>query len=290
MVPRGRISTRRTEIGTTPANPSLLTPAAAEWRLSEDDRAVPVGGGNSTIRSRLLRVTVLLLAAIGAWSALLDDVFDPRLISGARVLMSSAIMRAPESQTETRADLHGQVRPQTPPPSSETPGTSERSPIATAAIPAPNHATLPPPAAAPATTPAPHPVAVAPAPLPPAARAYQPPDLPSDPMLRRAAAAGLHYGLSRAVLSRLSAADFENAAVAIRKAITQTPDEGYLVWPPQRSPRQALFRIHFVAGAAPDCRRYVVTITKDGWSTTALPMERCGAGSSAPHRARSGSP
>jgi hypothetical protein len=32
-----------------------------------------------------------------------------------------------------------------------------------------------------------------------------------------------------------------------------------------------------VQGAAPACRRYVVTITKDGWLTTALPMEKCGA-------------
>ena len=102
---------------------------------------------------------------------------------------------------------------------------------------------------------------------------------PTDPIQKRAAAAGLSPDLSRALLARLTASDFDNAATAIRTAIAETPDDGVLVWPRQRKPEQALFRVHFVQGAASaDCRRYVVTVvTKDGWSTTAPPMERCGA-------------
>lgn len=101
---------------------------------------------------------------------------------------------------------------------------------------------------------------------------------PSDPTQKRAAAVGLSPDLSRALLARLTAADFDNAAIAIRTAMAETPDDGVLIWPKQRKPEQALFRVHFVQGAASaECRRYVVTVvTKDGWSTTAPPMERCG--------------
>jgi hypothetical protein len=105
-----------------------------------------------------------------------------------------------------------------------------------------------------------------------------PPNIdPADPYQQRAMAVGLHPNLSRALLSRLSPTDYRNAGVAIKTAIAETPDTAVLVWPRQRKPELALFQIHFVRGAAPGCRRYVVTITKDGWSTTALPMERCGA-------------
>lgn len=101
---------------------------------------------------------------------------------------------------------------------------------------------------------------------------------PTDPVQKRAAAAGLSPDLSRALLTRLTAVDFENAAAAIRTAVAETPDDGVLVWPKQRKPEQALFKVHFVPGAAsPECRRYVVTVvTRDGWTTTAPPMERCG--------------
>ena len=79
------------------------------------------------------------------------------------------------------------------------------------------------------------------------------------------------------VLERLSPADFRNAGVAVKTALAQTSDDAVVVWPKQRKGQQALFEVHFVAGAAPDCRRYVVTVTKDRWLTTALPMEKCGA-------------
>ena len=107
-------------------------------------------------------------------------------------------------------------------------------------------------------------------PLPP------PVSAPNDPYQKRALAAGLHPGLSRALLAKLTAADFRNAGVAIQTALAETPDNDSLVWPRQHKPELALFQVSFVPGAAANCRRYVVTVGKDGWSTTALPMETCG--------------
>jgi hypothetical protein len=120
----------------------------------------------------------------------------------------------------------------------------------------------------------------------------EPPDLtqrlpaadPADPYQVRAAAVGLHPGLSRALLARLSPADYRNAGIAIQTAMAETPDSAVFVWPRQRRPELALFQVRFVAGAAPDCRRYVVTVAKDGWSTTAPPMEKCGPQPGRPRR------
>lgn len=110
-----------------------------------------------------------------------------------------------------------------------------------------------------------------------AAEPLPPPQIdPADPYQKRALAAGLHPQLSRALLSRLTETDYRNARAAIDKAVSTTPDGEKLTWPVQREPRHASFQVHFVPGAAPDCRRYVVTVTREGWSTTALPMERCG--------------
>jgi hypothetical protein len=97
----------------------------------------------------------------------------------------------------------------------------------------------------------------------------------SDPLQVRAAAVGLHPELSRAVLEKLSSEDFRNAGIAIRSALAQTSDAP-LTYPAKRAPEQALFRVHFAAGAPPECRRYIVTVTKDRWASTALPMESCG--------------
>lgn len=108
---------------------------------------------------------------------------------------------------------------------------------------------------------------------------------PADPYQTRALAVGLHPGLSPALLARLSPTDYRNAGIAIQTALAETADSAVFVWPRQRKSVDALFRVHFVPGAAPDCRRYVVTVAKDGWSTTALPMEKC---ETQPRRARRG--
>lgn len=102
------------------------------------------------------------------------------------------------------------------------------------------------------------------------------PAAPADPYRKRAEAAGLHPDLSHVLLARLTAADYKNAAFAIDKALKTVPDDGVFEWPRSRKNGSAVFNIHFVAGAGHDCRRYVVTVTKDRWTTTALPMERCG--------------
>jgi hypothetical protein len=111
------------------------------------------------------------------------------------------------------------------------------------------------------------------------AKAYEEPQTPvadpADPYQMRALAVGLHPGLSRVLLARLSAADYRNAGVAIKTAVAETPDGAVFVWPRQRKPGIAVFEIRFVPGAAPNCRRYVVSVAKDGWLTTALPMEKC---------------
>lgn len=109
-----------------------------------------------------------------------------------------------------------------------------------------------------------------PDPLPP------PPVDESDPYQKRALAAGLHPGLSRAVLQRMSDEDYRNARQAVEKAIASLREGKKLVWPERRAPERALFTVHFVRGASDDCRRYVITVTMDRWTTTALPMERCG--------------
>ena len=96
------------------------------------------------------------------------------------------------------------------------------------------------------------------------------------PHQKRAKAVGLHPDLSQVLLERLSTTDYRNAGVAIKTALTETPDTAVFVWPRQRTPDLALFKVHFVTGADPGCRRYVVTVAKDGWLTTALPMEKCG--------------
>jgi hypothetical protein len=98
----------------------------------------------------------------------------------------------------------------------------------------------------------------------------------ADPYQKKAVGVGLHPELSRVLLERLSPADYRNAGHAIRTALAETPDDAVFVWPRQRKPELALFQIGFVPGATGDCRRYVVKITKDGWLTTALPMEKCG--------------
>lgn len=100
---------------------------------------------------------------------------------------------------------------------------------------------------------------------------------PADPYQERAMAVGLHPELSPALLSRLTADDYKNAGYAIKTALAETPERGVFKWPRKAGARQAHFEVRFVASASADCRRYVVIVTKDRWSTTAPAMETCGA-------------
>ncbi len=101
---------------------------------------------------------------------------------------------------------------------------------------------------------------------------------PKDPNQKRALAAGLHPDVSKALLARMTAVDYDNARDAVRTALAQTDDGDVLTWPRAGSKAgAALFEVKFVAGAAAGCRRYVVIVTLDRWSTTAPAMETCGA-------------
>lgn len=113
----------------------------------------------------------------------------------------------------------------------------------------------------------------------PSAAVEKPEPLPkpvaADPLERRALAVGLHPGLSRVLLSKLSDTDYRNAGIAIRTALAETKLGGDLIWPKNPPRADAQFKVSLVQGAS-DCRRYVVLIAKDGWTTSALPMEKCG--------------
>lgn len=100
-----------------------------------------------------------------------------------------------------------------------------------------------------------------------------------DPLQKRALAAGLHPGISRAVLARLSPGDFRAAQTAIETAFAGKAALGdAIVWPKDAKGGRAQFEVRFVEAAAPECRRYVVTVIKDRWSTTAPAIENCNAG------------
>ena len=112
-------------------------------------------------------------------------------------------------------------------------------------------------------------------PAAPLAPLPQPSADPDDPLQQRALAVGLHPGLSRVILNKLTEEDFRNAEHAIRTALREASEKGTFLWPQRPKAGLAVFRVKFVASAGATCRRYVVAIAKEGWETTAMPMERC---------------
>ncbi len=108
----------------------------------------------------------------------------------------------------------------------------------------------------------------------------------TDRYEKQAEAVGLNPDLSRALLKRLTETDFRNAGIAIKTALAKTAEADVFNWPEKAKPNLALFEVRFVPGAAENCRRYVVTVTKDRWSTTAPPMEKCGIGRPASYGAK----
>ena len=223
-------------------------------------------------RKALLRGLLLVMLLGGGWALIGEPATWPEWLLGKIKAISAAMERSPGPPQPAASAMATAGRPTPAEPSSKP-----------AAIEAPPAILQPPPSARPAATPsAPAPTTAA---LPPATAGaddpapapLEPPSVdPADIYQVRALAVGLHPGLSRVLLARLSPDDYRNAGIAIQKAVAETPDSGVLVWPRQRKPELALFHVRFVPGAAPDCRRYVVTVTKDGWLTTALPMEKCG--------------
>ncbi|TMJ73323.1 MAG: hypothetical protein E6G91_09070 [Alphaproteobacteria bacterium] len=225
----------------------------------------------------MLRGVIILIALGGCWALLGDQTTWPSWRS-IETAVSSWMNRSAPGPVEPTA-----LAMTTSPPARAEPPTKPAAPDAKSStlqpLAASDVAATPGTAARPA---APPPTVTA---LPPAATASDelpaeplpPPAVdPTDPYQVRAAAVGLHPDLSRVLLTRLSPTDYRNAGIAIQTAVAETLDSAVFVWPRQRKPELALFQVRFVPGAAPSCRRYVVSITKDGWLTTAPPMEKCG--------------
>jgi hypothetical protein len=268
--------------------------------LHPGERIAPAGGltrGQRILR-RLLAGSLLVG---GAWTyANAPEPWKTWLSVEAGRLLTMEVPRQPATISAASQDLSRQsasgataTAPEPPPPAPIAEVTE------VAAVPGADAGTLV--AAEPAPI-APEPAVAAPA----DAASIKPEPLPppsvdeSDPAQKRAAAAGLHPGISKAVLGRLSDTDFKNAALAIKTALAATADDAVFKIPEKvGGERLALFEVRFVEGAAPDCRRYVVVVTKDRWSTTAPPMEKCGVkapagvgetGARAPVKAGTGAP
>ena len=211
----------------------------------------------------LLRKFLFLAIASGAgWAAYNNPVAVKAVLSTATSAISAMMER------------------HTPEPTAAAPKPAELQPLASSEIAAaPGEAAAPavPPETNTAVTSEVAPIEAADEDAAPAASPLPPPKAdPADPYQQRAIAVGLHPDLSRVLLTRMTPADYRNAGIAIQTALAETPDNAEYIWPKQRKPELALFQVHFVPGATPDCRRYVVQVTKDGWLTTALPMEKCG--------------
>ena len=260
---------------------------SAHLELSADDRITPPRRGRAARWVRRI-ILLLTLALGGGWISQLEDKaawwawLQTEAVSMASAIESrvrSPAPDAPAAPIETPAaapvadpEPAAKSAPPWPPPL-PAPRLVSNEPAAAAASPS---------VPAPATPPSPITTASLPAPAGSTGKsdgpsAYAPAKSQTvEPYQKRAEAAGLHPELSRALLERLSPTDYRNADVAIKTAMAETADTGVFVWPRQRRPDLALFEVRFVSGAARDCRRYVVSILKDGWATTAMPMEKCG--------------
>lgn len=275
---------------------------SGSFALSADDRiGIPLK--RHRIRAFFARVTVLALLGGGAWAGYEYQpiwkkwVADPTPASPSISINKPAIASTsaqPAGETQNASASTGSAGPK--PETDRLTSTSQKSETATVAPVARQTPSLinkaeekkaevgAPPASAPAAPAAAQPASLATTGnVPAASTAYTAPAALKAPTpaaaenLKRAEAAGLHPELSHVILARLSTADYQNAATAISRAVAHTGDDDALLWPKQRKAGQAQFKVHFVEGAAAaDCRRYVVTIAKDGWLHTALPMEKCG--------------
>jgi hypothetical protein len=249
-------------------------PRFLEGELSVGER---VGRPLKRRRRRLLRTALVLVVAFGgAWGVLGHPSTWPvqrwaaTIKAQASAVFAALERKAPEASTAAVSQ---------PPVAEQLQPLAEEKPLPAAPEPAPaaKAPSLPPPVAPDAFEASP----IVTGALPAATKAPPPPLPPptvdrSDPYQVKAEAVGLHPGLSRVLLKRMSQTDYRNAGYAIKTALAETSEGGSFLWPRQRKGGLALFKVHFVQGAGPECRRYVVTITQDGWATTAFPMEKCG--------------
>jgi hypothetical protein len=228
-------------------------------------------------RSRLPWFGIVTVITVCTGAVLFEEgVTSPQqvLAKGTAIFGSLANVVSQSLQSATAFSI---ARAPAPPPTTqpETPialPPVEEKPVTQVAVVAPTVVNEPPPQA-PSQEPDASPPDTA---APTAADAPLPKPEATTPNQKRAEAVGLHPGLSRALLTRLSKTDYRNARFAIKTALTKTPDNDVFVWPRKWEPKLAMFQVRFVRGAPANCRRYVVEIAKDGWLTTARPMEKCG--------------
>ena len=279
-----------------------IQPADPGWRLDADARVLPTRRPRRRLLKRMTLLLALPTAIAVSWHAGIDPL---EALRGGYALS----MRAVEflSQQAPRKVATGEPRDQAqdaaPPPiqdpprkegeETQTPRAPQSADIREARRPeeaiAPKPQTPPPPVAP--AEPAAGPSKRAAAPEPPSeddadeapVTAIAPPPPALTPAQKRARDAGLHTGLSPVLLERLTANDYRNAAEAIRRALAALRTDGVHVWPARPAEPGAQFSVRFVAGAPAGCRRYVVTILKDRWETTAQPLERCAQRRSASH-------
>lgn len=223
---------------------------------------------------RYLKLATTTAACAWAWVSVPEDMRWHALETIERAIATRIAMNsapggvAPAMDPEEIAAL---AAPQAAPPLPEARQIAE-APAEKAGVPAPEPAATEPSKPASQDPPAMEKQEEAPPPLPP------PVVDPADPYQQRALAAGLHPDLPRVVLKTLSEVDFRNAKAAIKSALADTPFDGVHAAPKGGGgAKLALFEVRFVRGSDPTCRRYVVTVTKNRWSTTAPPMEQCGS-------------
>lgn len=248
--------------------------------MSADERlGQPLRNQRIVKRKRRARLgLVLILLGTATW-------FDPSLWSRAYSISAPLASATYDYAWKLYADASASPPPATTPDTTATAAVPPSKPDETIRAEAP-----PPPSQPDRVEPAP-PRAVATVPVTPQGTPYETSKpaaasasdvytdaspKPTDPLRKRAASAGLHPDLPRAVLEKLTDADLKSASTAIRKALSSADDAAVVIWPEKPRTAAAQFRVNFVEGAAPACRRYVVAIARDGWKTTALPVEKCG--------------
>jgi surface antigen len=223
-----------------------------------------IGAPRASYRKVIFRCSLLLFLAAGAAAPFVGAKLNWRdVVATATSVVSFVMERTAPQPVEPAANAPPASQPlATPLPATE---------VAAAPGPAPDPVEAQKVAVAPpATSDAAPTEGAAVSPLPP------PTPGPFDAYQKRAAAAGLHTDLSHVLLAQLTNTDYRNAGLAIKTALAETPDDAVYTWPLKPKPDLAIFEVHFVTGAADGCRRYVVTVTKGGWLTTALPVEKCG--------------
>ena len=250
--------------------------ANGAWNLTPDDRPGP-----KLVRKRgkWLRRSLLLAGTLGLAYVSYED---PSIWPKAWSLASGVLSQVQEQALQKTAAAPPANPPLPPSPASGESMTASNTGAALAPIPVGPDASaasaLPP---APVTSPPTGQKSETPASVHANSemRPYAPPRSVTvvDPFEARAKASGLHPDLSRDLLAKLSDADFRNAAYATRTALEKTSDDSTFKWPRRREAGLATFEVRFVPGAEPDCRRYIVTVEKDRWQTTAPPVDKCGA-------------